>query len=107
MPNLRNLERRLLRVERQLARPVEAKIPMTLLRAALDRLDHADRKRLSELNGLTREQIRRRIADDPEIRAWARRAIAFVMRRTVQAVAGDDSQGDNASLSASRNGGGS
>ena len=80
MPRLRNLERRLLSVERHLARPVEAKIPVTLLRAALDQMDVADRQRLSELKGLTREQIRRRIADDHEIRACARRAIAFAMR---------------------------
>jgi hypothetical protein len=52
-------------------------------------MDHVDRQRVSERKGLTREQIRRRIGDDHEIRAFARRAIAFVMRRTVQAVAGD------------------
>jgi hypothetical protein len=89
VPSLRNLERRLLGVERQLALPVEAKIPVTLLRVALDQLDHADRQRLSELKGLTREQIRRRIADDREIRACARRAIGFVMRPNEQAGAGD------------------
>jgi hypothetical protein len=89
VPNLRNLKRRLLRVERQRARPVETKIPLTLLRAALAQMDHADRQRLSELNGLTREQIRRRIADDREIRACARRAIGLVMRPNEQAVAGD------------------
>ena len=88
MPSLRNLERRLLVVERRLAVPVEAKIPVTLLCAALDQMDHADRRRLSELNELTREQIRRRVADDREIRACLRRAIGFVMRPPEQAVAG-------------------
>ncbi len=91
MPGLRNLERRLLSVERKLGRPAEAKIPVTLLRAALDQMDHVDRQRVSELKGLTREQIRRRIADDREIRACARRAIAFAMKPTEQVVAGDDS----------------
>ena len=88
LPSLRNLERRLLRVERQRALPVEAKIPVTSLRATLDQMDHADRLRLSELEGLTREQIRRRIAEDHEIRACARRATGFVMRPSEQAVAG-------------------
>ena len=91
MPSLRNLERRLLGVKRQLALPVETKIPVTLVRAALDQMDHVDRQRVSELKGLTREQIRRRIADDREIRACARRAIAFAMKPTEQVVAGDDS----------------
>ena len=57
MPGLRNLERRLLGVERRLARPVETKIPVTWLRAALDQMNHPDRQRLSELKGLAREQI--------------------------------------------------
>jgi len=91
VPSLRNLEKRLLGIERQRARPVAAKTPVTLLRAALDQMDHADWQRLSELKGLTREQIRRRIADDREIRACARRAIAFAMKPTEQVVAGDDS----------------
>jgi hypothetical protein len=52
VPSLRNLERRLLGVERRLARPVEIKIPLTLVRAALDQMNHADRQRLSELRGL-------------------------------------------------------
>ena len=82
MLGLRNLERRLLRVERQLAPPaVETKIPVTLLRATLHQLDHADRQRLSELKGLNREQIRRRIADDHKIRACGRRAIGFALTR--------------------------
>ena len=79
MPGLRNLERRLLGVERRLARPVETKIPVTLLRGALGQMDYADRQRLSELKGFTREQIRRRIAEDYEIRAFARRAIGFAL----------------------------
>ena len=74
MPSLRNLERRLLGVERRLTRPVETEIPVTLLRAALDQMDDADRERLSEFKGLTREQIRCRIANDYEIRTFARRA---------------------------------
>ena len=77
MRGLRNLERRLLRVERQLDSPVETKIPVTLLRATLARMDHADRQHLSDLNGLTREQIRRRMAHDREVRAFGRRAIGF------------------------------
>ena len=64
MPSLRNLERRLLGVERRLAPPVETMIPLTVVRATLDQMNHADRQLLSELRGLTREQIRRRIADD-------------------------------------------
>jgi hypothetical protein len=80
LPGLRNLERRLLRVERQLAPPAETKIPVTLLRATLDQMDNADRQRLSELKGLNREQIRRRIADDHGIRACGRRAIGFALR---------------------------
>ena len=48
-----------------------------LLRATLDRMDRADRQRLGELKGLSREQIRRRMADDYEIRACGRRAIGF------------------------------
>jgi hypothetical protein len=72
VPGLRDLERRLLRVEQQLAPPAETKIPLTLVRAALDQMDHADRQRLSELKGLTREQIRRRVCDDYETRAFLR-----------------------------------
>ena len=79
MPGLRNLERRLLRVEQQLARPAETRIPVTLLRATLDQMDHADRQDLSKLKGLNREQIRRRIADDYGIRACGRRAIGFAL----------------------------
>ena len=89
VPSLRNLERRLLGVERRLARPVETKISLTLVRAALDQMDHADRQCLSELKGLTREQIRRRIANDYEIRAFARRAVGFALRPPEQAVAGE------------------
>ena len=92
MPSLRNLERRLLDVERRLAPPVETKIPVTLLRAALDQMGPADRQRLSEIKGLTREQIRRRIADDCKLRAILRRAVGFAMRPAEQTVAGDDSQ---------------
>ncbi len=95
MPSLRNLERRLVRLERPLALPIELKIPVTLVRAALDQMDYADRQRLSELNGLTREQIRHRLADDYEIRALARRAIEFAMRPPEPAVAGADSPGDS------------
>jgi hypothetical protein len=79
VPSLRNLERRLLRVEQQLAPPTETKIPLTLVRAALDQMDHADRQHLSELNGLTREQIRRRVANDYKIRAFLRRALGFAL----------------------------
>ncbi len=80
MPGLRNLERRLLRVEQQLAPPAaETRIPVTLLCATLDRMDRADRQRLGELKGLDREQIRHRIADDHEIRACGRRAIGFAL----------------------------
>jgi len=95
VPSLRNLERRLLDVERRLAPPVETKIPLTLVRAALDQMDHADRQRLSELKGLTGEQIRHRIADDRELRAFLRRAIALAMRPTEQPAAGGGSQGDS------------
>lgn len=95
MPGLRNLERRLLRVEQQLAPPVETKIPLTLVRAALGQMDYANRQLLSELKGLTREQIRRRIADDRELRAFLRRAIALAMRPTEQPAAGGGSQGDS------------
>jgi hypothetical protein len=77
VPSLRNLERRLLRLERPLALSVEPKIPVTLVRAALDQMDYVDRQLLSELNGLTREQVRRRVADEYEIRACARRAIGY------------------------------
>ena len=95
MPSLRNLERRLLDVERRLAPPVEIKIPLTLVRAALDQVGPADRQLLSELKGLTREQIRRRIADDCELRAFLRRAIGLAMRPTEQPAAGGGSQGDS------------
>jgi hypothetical protein len=95
VPGLRNLERRLLRVEQQLAPPVETKIPLTLVRAALGQMDYANRQLLSELKGLTREQIRRRIADDRELRAFLRRAIALAMRPTEQPAAGGGSQGDS------------
>jgi hypothetical protein len=94
VPSLRNLERRLLGVERRLARPVETKIPVTLHRAALDQMGPADRQRLSELKGLTREQIRRRVCDDYETRAFLRRALGLAMRPIVKAVAGDDSQAE-------------
>jgi hypothetical protein len=80
MPGLRNLERRLLRVERQLAPPAaETEIPVTLLRETLDQMDQSDRQCLSELKGLNREQIRRRIADDHKIRVCGRRAIGFAL----------------------------
>jgi hypothetical protein len=79
MPSLRNLERRLLGVERRLAPPVETKIPLTLVRAALDQMNHVDRQRLSELQGLTREQIRRRITDDYQVRAFLRRALGLAL----------------------------
>ena len=95
MPGLRNLERWLLRVEQQLAPPAETKVPVTVLRVALDQMDHADRQLLSELKGLTREQIRRRVSDDYEIRVGLRRAIGFAMRPTEQSAAGDDMQGDS------------
>jgi hypothetical protein len=81
VPGLRNLERRLLGVEKRLARPVETKIPVMLLRAALDQMNHADRQRLSELRGFTREQIRRRVSDEYEIRAFARRALIALNSR--------------------------
>jgi hypothetical protein len=81
VPGLRNLERRLLVVERRLARPAETKIPVMSLRTALDQMNHADRQRLSELQGLTREQIRSRITDDYEIRALARRALIALNSR--------------------------
>jgi len=92
---LRNLERRLLGVERRLVRPVETKIPVMLVGAALDQMEPADRRRLSELKGLTGEQIRRRIANDRELRAFLRRAIALAMRPTEQPAAGGGSQGDS------------
>ena len=92
MPSLRNLERRLQGIERRLALPVETKIPLTVVRATLDQMNHADRQLLSELRGLTREQICRRIADDHETRAFLRRAIGLAMRPPEQTVAGDDSQ---------------
>src|SRR5690349_195781 len=79
MPGLSNLERRLLRVEQQLARPAETRLSLTLLRVTLDRMDHSDRQRVAELKGLSREQIRRRIADDHGIRACGRRAIGFAL----------------------------
>jgi len=79
VPSLRNLERRLLGVERQLAPPAKTKIPLVLVRAALDQMGPADRQRLSELMGLTREQIRPRVADDYQIRAFLRRAIGFAL----------------------------
>ncbi len=79
MPGLRNLERRLMRMEQQLAAPAETRIPLTLLRATLDRMDRANRQRLSALKGLNREQIRRRMPDDHEIRACGRRAIGFAL----------------------------
>ena len=68
---------------------------MMLVRAALDLMGHADRQRLSELRGLTHEQIRRRIADDHELRASLRRAIAPAIRPTEQPAAGGGSQGDS------------
>ena len=46
----------------------------------------------SELRGLTHEQIRPRMADDRELRAFLRRAIGLAMRPPEQTVAGDDSQ---------------
>jgi enoyl-CoA hydratase/carnithine racemase len=104
MPGLRNLERRLLRVQRQLAPPIETKIPVTLLRATLEQMDHADRQRIPELDDLTREQIRRRIADDHDFRTFLRRAIGFAMRPPKPAVAADDSQNDVGSVLAGRRG---
>jgi hypothetical protein len=50
------------------------------LRAALGQLDSPDRQRLAAPRGITGEQIRRRIADDYEIRTLARRAIALVLK---------------------------
>ena len=104
MPGLRNLERRLLRVQRQLAPPIETKIPVTLVRATLDQMHHADRQRLAELSGLTREQIRCRIAHDHDIRTFLRRAIGFAMRPPEPAVAGEGSQNDAGSVLADRRG---
>ena len=68
---------------------------MMLVRAALDQMGHADRQRLSELKGLTREQIRCRVSDDRELRAFLRRAIALAMRPTEQPAAGGGSRGDS------------
>jgi hypothetical protein len=104
MPGLRNLERRLLRVQRQLGPPIETKIPVTLLRAKLDQMDPAARQRLREFDGLTREQIRRRIADDHDFRTFLRRAIGFAMRPPERAVAGEGSQNDAGSVLADRRG---
>jgi hypothetical protein len=75
-----------------------------LLRATLDQMDHAHRRHLPELNGLTREQIRRRIADDHDFRTFLRRAIGFAMRPPEPAVAADDSQNDVGSVLAGRRG---
>jgi hypothetical protein len=55
VPGLRNLEKRLLHVEAQLASHAEPQFPMEQIRAIFDRLNEPDRKRLSELKGLARK----------------------------------------------------
>jgi hypothetical protein len=77
VPGLRNLEKRLLHVEARLAPRAEPQVPMEQIRAMFDRLNDADRKRVSELKGFTREQIAAKISDDAEFRAFARRAISL------------------------------
>jgi len=57
VPGLRNLEKRLLHLEARLASHAEPLFQMEQIRAIFDRMNEADRKRVSELKGLTREQI--------------------------------------------------
>jgi hypothetical protein len=72
---LRNLEKRLLHVEAWLASHAEPQFPIEQIRATFDRMNEADRKRVSELKALTREQITGKINDDAQFRSFARRAI--------------------------------
>jgi hypothetical protein len=67
-------------------------------------MDPADRQRLPKLNDLTREQIRRRIAHDYDIRTFLRRAIGFAMRPPEPAVTGHDAQNDVGSVLAGSRG---
>ena len=76
MPGLRNLEKRLLHIEARLAPRAEPQVPMELIRSIFDRMNEADRKRVSELKA-TREQIAAKINDDTQFRAFARRAISL------------------------------
>jgi hypothetical protein len=76
MPGLRNIEKRLLSIERRFAPVVRPQIPRTLVCAILDRMDEADRQRLSEFKGLTPKQIAAKINDDTDFRAFARRVFA-------------------------------
>ena len=73
---LRNLEKRLLDVEAWLASHAKPRFPIEQIRATFDRMNEADRERVSELKGLTREQITARINDDTQFRSFARRAIS-------------------------------
>ncbi len=77
MPRLKNLEKRLLHVEARLAPRAEPQVPMEQIRAIFDRMNEADRKRVSELRGLTRDQITAKINDDTQFRSFARRAISL------------------------------
>jgi hypothetical protein len=77
VPGLRNLEKRLLHIEARLAPRAEPQVPMEQIRAIFDRMNEADRKRVSELKGFTREQIAAKISDDAQFRAFARRAISL------------------------------
>jgi hypothetical protein len=76
VPGLRNLEKRLLHIEARLAPRAEPQVPMELIRSIFDRMNEADRKRVSELKA-TREQIAAKISDDTQFRAFARRAISL------------------------------
>ncbi len=80
MPRLKNLEKRLLHVEARLAPRAESQVPMEQIRAIFDRMNEADRKRVSELRGLTRDQITAKINDDTQFRSFARRAISRRVR---------------------------
>ena len=90
------LESRLVALEARLIEPTEPRksvLPPWLMEelekqgvgfdaylgAVLGQMESPDRQRLAALKGLTREQIRRRIADDHEIRSLARRAIGLVL----------------------------
>ena len=84
MPGLRNLEKRLRSVEARLAPRAEPQLPMGQIRAICDRMNEGDRKRVSELKGLTPEQIAAKIKDDAQFRTFARRAIALAGPATPQ-----------------------
>jgi hypothetical protein len=77
LPGLRNLEKRLLHIEARLAPRAEPQVPLAQIRAIFNHMNEADRKRVSELKGFTREQIAAKINDDAPFRAFARRAISL------------------------------